>query len=57
MHSPIFTYVTFFAQNFVLSQEHAMDAAHETTTLAVEIGVDFLLEGGFVEVARADSDA
>jgi hypothetical protein len=32
------------------------DTAHENTTLAVEVRVDFLLESGLVEVAGADGD-
>ncbi len=34
-----------------------MDAAHQTTALAVEVRVDFFLEGGLVEIAGADGDA
>ena len=45
------------AENLVLSEEHAVDAAHEAAALAVEIRVDLLLKGGFVEVAGADGDA
>jgi hypothetical protein len=33
-----------------------VDTAHQTAALAVEIGVDLLLEGGLVEVAGADGD-
>jgi hypothetical protein len=33
-----------------------VDTAHEAATLAVEIGVDLLLEGGLVEVAGADGN-
>lgn len=49
--------VAALAQNFVLREEHAVDAAHEAAALAVQVGVDFLLEGGLVHVARADGDA
>lgn len=44
-------------EDLVLGEEHAVDAAHEAAALAVQVGVDFLLEGGLVEVARADGDA
>lgn len=33
-----------------------MDTTHEAATLAVQVGVDLLLEGGLVEVAGADGD-
>lgn len=34
-----------------------MDAAHEAAALAVEIRVDFLLEGRFVEIPRSNGHA
>ena len=33
-----------------------MDTAHQAAALAVEVGVDLLLEGGLVEVAGADGN-
>jgi hypothetical protein len=33
-----------------------MDTAHEATTLAVQVGVDLLLEGGLVHVSGADGN-
>lgn len=34
-----------------------MDPTHQAAALAVQVRVDFLLEGGFVQVAAADGDA
>lgn len=48
--------MTALTEDLVLGKEHAVDTTHQATALAVEIGVDLLLEGGLVEVARADSD-
>lgn len=48
--------VAALAEDLILSKEHAVDTTHEAATLTVEIGVDLLLEGGLVEVARADGD-
>ena len=48
--------VAALAQDLVLSEEHAVNTAHKAATLAVQIGVDLLLEGCLVEVARADSN-
>lgn len=33
-----------------------MDTTHQATTLSVQVGVDFLLKGGLVEVATADGN-
>ena len=33
-----------------------MDSAHQAASLAVKVGVDFLLESGFVEVPTTNSD-
>jgi hypothetical protein len=33
-----------------------VDTAHQAAALAVQVGVDLLLEGGLVEVAGADGD-
>jgi hypothetical protein len=33
-----------------------MDTSHQATTLAVEIRVNLLLEGGFVQITTADSN-
>src|SRR5437667_11600560 len=35
-------------EDFILSQEHAMDATHQTAALAVQVRIDFLLEGSLV---------
>ena len=48
--------VTALTENLVLSEEHAVDTAHEAATLAVKVGVHLLLEGGLVQVAGADGD-
>lgn len=48
--------VATLTEDLVLSEEHTVDTAHQATTLAVEIGVDLLLEGGLVEVAGADGN-
>lgn len=34
-----------------------MDAAHQAPALAVQVRVDFLFEGGLVQIAAADGDA
>lgn len=49
--------VAALAENLVLGEEHAVDAAHQAAALAVQVRVDLLLEGGLVEVARPDGDA
>lgn len=49
--------VAALAEDLVLGEEHAVDAAHQAAALAVEVGVDLLLEGCLVEVTRADGDA
>lgn len=43
-------------ENLVLREEHAVNTTHKAAALAVEVGVDFLLEGGLVEVAGADGN-
>lgn len=59
-------------ENLVLSEEHAMDTAHQATTLTIQVlqvcqlaerqicgqtyGVDLLLEGGFVHVTRSNGN-
>jgi len=48
--------VAALAQNLVLREEHAVDAAHQAAALAVQVAVDFLLKGRLVHVARADGD-
>jgi hypothetical protein len=48
--------VAALAENLVLSEEHAVDSAHQATTLAVQIGVDLLLERGLVHVSGTDGD-
>lgn len=49
--------VAVVTEDLVLGKEHALDTAHEDTTLTVEVRVDLLLEGGLVGVARADGDS
>lgn len=48
--------VSVLTEDLVLREEHAVDTTHQATTLTVQVGVDLLLEGGLVEVARADGD-
>jgi hypothetical protein len=48
--------VAALTENFVLSEEHAVDSAHQATTLAVQVRVDLLLEGGLVHVSGTDGD-
>lgn len=43
-------------QDLVLGEEHAVNAAHQATTLAVQVRVDLLLKGRLVHVAGADSN-
>jgi hypothetical protein len=45
-----------FSQDFILSKEHSLDTTHETSSLTVQVTVDFLLKGGLVEVPGADTD-
>jgi hypothetical protein len=47
--------VALLTQDLVLRKEHAVDAAHEATALAVQVRVDLLLEGRLVEVSAADA--
>lgn len=48
--------VATLTEDLVLGEEHTVDTAHEAATLTVEVGVDLLLEGGLVEVSRADGN-
>jgi hypothetical protein len=48
--------VTTFSEHFVLSEEHTVNTAHKATTFTIEIGIDFLLKGGFVEVSTTDGN-
>jgi hypothetical protein len=48
--------VAALTENLVLSEEHAVDTAHQATTLAVQVGVDLLLEGGLIHVSGTDSN-
>lgn len=45
-----------FPQDLVLGKEHALDATHETSTLTIQVTVDFLLKGRLVEISGADGD-
>lgn len=49
--------VTFLAENFVLSEEHAVDPPHQAPALAVQIRVDFLFKRGLVKISTADRNA
>jgi hypothetical protein len=44
------------AENLVLCEEHAVNATHQATTLTVQVGVNFLLKGGLVEVTTANTN-
>jgi len=48
--------VAALTEHLVLGEEHAVDTAHQAASLAVQVGPDFLLEGGLVEVATANGD-
>lgn len=48
--------VAVLAEDLVLGEEHALDASHEDTALAVQVRVDLLLERRLVRVAGADGD-
>ena len=48
--------MTPLSQDLVLCKEHAVDTAHQATTLTVEIGINLLLEGGLIEVTTADGN-
>jgi hypothetical protein len=48
--------VAALSENLVLGEEHAVNATHEAAALAVQVRVHLLLEGGLVEVARADGN-
>lgn len=49
--------VAALTEDLVLGEEHTVDTAHQAAALTVQVRVDLLLEGGLVEVARADSNA
>ncbi len=42
---------------FVLRFHHARQRAHQDAAFAGQVAVDFVLEGGREQVARADGDA
>ena len=48
--------VAALTEDLVLREEHAVDTAHEAATLAVQVRVHLLLEGGLVEVSGTDGD-
>lgn len=48
--------VAALTENLVLSEEHAVDTAHKAATLAVQVGVDLLLEGSLVEVSGTNGN-
>jgi hypothetical protein len=43
-------------QDFILSQKHSLDTAHETSSFTIQVTIDFLFKGGLVQVSRADCD-
>ena len=45
-----------FSQNFILRKEHSLNATHETSSLTVQVTVDFFLEGRLVEISGTDTD-
>lgn len=49
--------VATLTKDLVLGKEHTVNTTHQAATLAVQVGVDLLLEGGLVEVTRANSNA
>jgi hypothetical protein len=48
--------VTALTENLVLGEEHAVDSAHQATTLTVEVRVDLLLKSGLVHVSGTDGN-
>lgn len=48
--------VATLTENLVLGEEHAVNTAHQATTLTVQVRVDLLLKGGLVQVSGADGD-
>ena len=46
-----------FAQHFVLGEPEPVDCPHEHAPFAGQVAEDFLLEGRFKEIARADGNA
>lgn len=49
--------VTALTENLVLCKEHTVDTTHKAATLAIQVGVDLLLEGGLIEVSGTDGNA
>jgi hypothetical protein len=47
--------VTLLTKNLVLCEEHTVDTSHQATTLTVQVGVDFLLECGLVQVSTSNT--
>jgi hypothetical protein len=45
-----------FSQNFILSKEHSLNTTHETSSLTVQVTVDFFLESRLVEISGPDTD-
>jgi len=48
--------VAALTEDLVLRKEHAVDTAHQATTLTVQVGVDLLLKGRLVHVTSTDGD-
>jgi hypothetical protein len=48
--------VTALTENLVLGEEHAVDTTHQATALAVQVGVDLLLECGLVHVSGTNGN-
>mmetsp|Transcript_9504 Transcript_9504/g.18011 ORF Transcript_9504/g.18011 Transcript_9504/m.18011 type:complete len:392 (+) Transcript_9504:99-1274(+) len=49
--------MTVGAKDIILGQEHPVDSTHQDTAFASQITEDLFLEGGFIHVACANSDA
>ncbi|KAH3660712.1 hypothetical protein OGATHE_005044 [Ogataea polymorpha] len=45
------------SQDLVLSKEHTVDTSHQTSSLTVQVRVDFSLEGGLVNVTRSNGNS
>jgi hypothetical protein len=48
--------VAALTEDLVLCEEHAVDTTHQATALAIQVGVDLLLECGLVHVSGTDGN-
>jgi hypothetical protein len=48
--------LTISSEDFILSLEETLNGTHQNTTFTDEIRVNLLGEGGFIKVARADTN-